>query len=513
MSQDKPDNLTPPATDGAAEDTVTRVTETKEETIATPHSVVTVETETQTVKRRPPSRAALAVAAVAAVAVIALLAFLLWPSPKQETKVAVETPPTAEGKHAGEEGGDEHGGDEHSQEGAIEVSEETAELVGIKTEPATKGEIEDTVATTGRVLVAPNGQAIVGAKVSGRAVRVLAEPGQQVGAGQVVVVVDSPQIAELRGQLTEARARLRLAEQNRARTARTENRAAVIQAKNRMDLAQKTFDRKKRLAEIGAAAGKEVQEAETEFKNAKAEYDFQSSIQITREQQEAVSEVEQARATVARLSQSLAAFGAGANGQGGTINVTSPIAGTVVDRHISAGETVTEDKELLTVMNLASVVIEAQVPESQAGKVRMGQRLIARIPGTPDRAFEGYVQSTGETVDPQTRTVPVRARVTNAGAALKHEMAVEVLLVTGGRKGALMIPASAIVDDEGVKVVYVKEGERYERRPITVGSVTYQWAEVLSGVEEGEQVVTAGAYQLKNMQKGGGEEGGHHDDH
>jgi hypothetical protein len=61
--------------------------------------------------------------------------------------------------------------------------------------------------------------------------------------------------------------------------------------------------------------------------------------------------------------------------------------------------------------------------------------------------------------------------------------------------------------------VYVKEGEQYERRPVHLGSVTYQWAEVLSGVAEGEQVVTNGAYQIANMRKGGGEGGEDHDEH
>jgi multidrug efflux pump subunit AcrA (membrane-fusion protein) len=93
-----------------------------------------------------------------------------------------------------------------------------------------------------------------------------------------------------------------------------------------------------------------------------------------------------------------------------------------------------------------------------------------------------------------------------------HEMAVEVRIVTGGSKEALLIPMSALVDDEGIKVVYVKEGDRYERRQVMVGTINYQFAEILSGVEAGEEVVTAGAYQLRNMQKGGGEEGGHHDD-
>ena len=494
------ENIKDPITgdkDATVEPSKTSVDKTKSGQRATSVSV-----DTDHLERRQRSRTLLIVAAVAVLAIVGLAVVLFWPR-RQPQVTAVETPPTVASEKE----------DEHSQEGAIEVSDETAEMIGLKTEPAAKGEIEDTIATTGRVLVAPNAQAIVGAKSDGRAVRVLAEPGQRVGAGQVVAVIDSPQVAELRGQLNEARSKLRLAEQNRARTARIENRAAVIQSKNRMDLADATLKRKRRLAELGVAAGREVAEAETEYKNAKAEYDYQSNIQITRAQQEAASEVEQAQAAVVRLTQSLEALGASASGQSGTVNITAPISGTVVDRHVSVGEAVNQGKELMTIMNLSSVIVEAQLPESQANRVRVGQRLIARIPGTPDRAFEGNVESVGETVDPQKRTVGVRARVANLGTALKHEMAVEVRLVTGGRKDALMVPASALVEDEGIKVVYVKEGNKYERRPVTVGNLTFQWAEILSGIEEGEQVVVAGAYQLRNMQKGGGEEGGHDDDH
>lgn len=435
-----------------------------------------------------------------------LVAYLLWPTPKPKT-VVIETPPTLEAKHAGEES------EKHSQEGAIEVSNETAELIGIKTAQVVNGEIEETIATTGKVLVAPNGQAMVGTKVDGRAVRVLAEPGHQVRAGQPLVVIDSPQIADLRGQLTEARAKVRLAEQKRARTVKSENRSAVIQSKNRLDLAEATLARKKRLAELGAAAGREVAEAEMEYKNAKAEYEYQSTIQITREQQEAVSELEQNQAVVMRLTQSLAALGASSSGEGGILSISSPIAGTVVDRHISVGQAVNQGSELLTIMNLANVIIEAQLPESQAGRVQVGGRLIARLPGDPDHPFEGKIESVGGTVDPAKRTVSVRARVTNVGTHLKHEMALEVRIASGTRKSGLLVPVSALLDDEGITAVYVKEGERYERRQVTIGTINYQWAEVLSGVEAGEEVVTTGAYQLKNMRKGGGGEGGHDDDH
>jgi multidrug efflux pump subunit AcrA (membrane-fusion protein) len=145
--------------------------------------------------------------------------------------------------------------------------------------------------------------------------------------------------------------------------------------------------------------------------------------------------------------------------------------------------------------------------------VRAGQRLVARIPGLPDRLVDGRVESVGNAVDPQKRTVPVRARVTNAGAMLKHQMAVEVRIATQVRKDGLLAPVSAIVEEEGVTIVYVKEGNRYERRPVKVGAINYRWAEILAGVEAGEEIVTAGAYQLKNLQSGGSEGGDHHDEH
>jgi cobalt-zinc-cadmium efflux system membrane fusion protein len=464
-----------------------------------------IDSANHVVKRFSQSPGRVLLMAAVALAAVVLVAYLLWP--RQDKRIAsVETPPTLEAERA-----EEH--DEHSQEGAVEVSDETAELIGLKTEKVANGEIEDTIAAVGKALVAPNGQAIVGAKVDGRATRVLAEPGQSVKAGQVVIVVDSTEVAELRGQLIETKSKLRLAEQNLARTTKSESRAGVIQAKNKLDFAEKNLNRKRRLAELGAAAGREVAEAEVEYKNAKAEHDYLANIQITREQQQAASEVEQSRAVVARLSQSLSALGASESGEGGTINLTSPIGGTIVDRHVSVGQALSRGTELMTVMNLSSVVIEAQLPESHATHVLAGQRLVARLPGLPDRTFEGRVESVGDAVDPAKRTVPVRARIINAGAILKHEMAVEVLIATGERKDGLLIAASALVEDEGIKVVYVKEGTRYERRPVTVGRINYQQVEILSGIEAGEEVVVAGAYQLKNMQKGGGEGGDHHDDH
>src|SRR6185369_14809649 len=103
--------------------------------------------------------------------------------------------------------------------------------------------------------------------------------------------------------------------------------------------------------------------------------------------------------------------------------------------------------ELLTVMNLSNVIVEAQLPESQAARVGAGRRLVARVPGVPDGVFEGRVESVGQMVDPAKRTVPVRARVTNARALLRHEMGVEVQIASGASKRAVTVPTTALVDE------------------------------------------------------------------
>src|ERR1051326_1447592 len=145
--------------------------------------------ETRTRSHISPRAVLLIVSAV--FLLLAFIAFWLWPRMGKKDE-GVEKPPTVEGNKQA---------DEHSQEGAIEVTEDTAKLIGIKIEEVVRGQIEETLPAIGKVLVAPNGQAVVGAKVDGRAVRVMAEPGQVVSAGQVLVIVDSPQIADLRGQL------------------------------------------------------------------------------------------------------------------------------------------------------------------------------------------------------------------------------------------------------------------------------------------------------------------------
>ena len=146
--------------------------------------------------------------------------------------------------------------------------------------------------------------------VGGRIERVNVSLGDHVRAGAVLAVIASPQIAQMHGKLHEAETQQSLAERNLQRVLRAENRAAVLSAKARLDEAEATLRRVRRLVELGAGAGKDLIAAEVAQRTARAEYEFQSNIALCREVQEARAAVETARVDVAHIRDEMRALGA-----------------------------------------------------------------------------------------------------------------------------------------------------------------------------------------------------------
>ena len=166
-----------------------------------------------------------------------------------------------------------------------------------------------TLKVTGTVETNPQQTQSVTPLIGGRVERVNVAQGDRVRAGMVLATIASPEVAEMHGKLREAETRLKLAERNSARVQRAETRAAVLQAKAKLDEAEATLKRTRRLIELGAGAGKDLIAAQTAYDTAKAEYDFQSNISLNREVAEAQAELETARVDVEHLRRSLTALG------------------------------------------------------------------------------------------------------------------------------------------------------------------------------------------------------------
>src|SRR6266542_2949922 len=199
----------------------------------------------------------------------------------------------------------------------------------------------------------------------------------------------------------------RIATVNVERVRMGANRAGVISAKAKLDLAEKNLTRQRRLFEIGAGSAKDVQAAEAEHATAKAEYDFQSNVALSREVQTAEAGREAARVTVERLRHALTALGANPDQEGAnaSITITAPITGVITKRAVNPGAGVKEGDTLFAIADLATVWVMANVPEAQVSRLRVGARAKVRPPAGGEETFSGHVNFIDSQVNAETHTV------------------------------------------------------------------------------------------------------------
>ena len=443
---------------------------------------------------------------VASAVLVGAIALFMWP--RDEGAERNRKDASTESKNADEQ--DEDAGSE------VELSPAAFAAAGIEIVEATERPAVALLRVTGAV--EPNQQQTqqVTPLVSGRVERVNVVLGDHVRTGAVLAVISSPDVAEMHGKLHEAETRLALAEQNYARVQRAENRATVIQAKARLDEAEATLRRTKRLIELGAGAGKDLISAEAGYKSAKADYDYQNNISINREVQQARSDVEIARVEVSHLRNSLGALGAELSESNhlkaphdtSLVALRAPVSGTVTERLINSGAGIEAGKPILTVSNISTVWVIANVPEGQVNAVRVGTPADIRSAALGQDVIAGRVTYIDTTLNEETRTGRVRVEIANPGERLKVGMFVEVGFQTettgaGSANGTeLVIPDEAVQRIGDRSVVFVPketESAHFEVRDVQLGGTVGGYRRVLSGLAVGERLVTKGSFALKTQ--------------
>jgi cobalt-zinc-cadmium efflux system membrane fusion protein len=348
--------------------------------------------------------------------------------------------------------------------------------------------------------------------VSGRVEKVYVALGDRVRAGQPLAVISSPQIAQMHGKLHEAETRLRLAERELERVTKAENRAEVLKARARLDEAEATLKRVKRLVELGAGAGKDLIAAEAAHTTAKAEYEFQRDISLNRQVAEAKAAVDTARVDVSHIRYEMKALGAPApekehddhKHDTSLVELRAPVSGSVTERLVNAGAGVEAGKPLFTIVNLSTVWVIANAPEAQAGALRAGARAQVFSAMLGDETRWGRVGYVAPQLDEQTRMAKVRIELANPGERLKPGMFVEVdfpdAALSTGAGEELVVPEAAIQRLGGRAVVFIPEGGgpgRFKAREVEAGGETNGHTRILNGLKAGERVVTKGSFTLK----------------
>ncbi len=330
--------------------------------------------------------------------------------------------------------------DEASTPGISFLKEQQWKTPGFRTVFAAEGDLAANLEATGTIEAAPGRFAHVSASVSGivDAAAASGAPvvGQSVSRGQVLARL-LPSITDGGSAYADARARLREAEDEYARA--------------------------RRLVEAGAAPARRSHEAEI-------------------------------RLTAAR--EAMAAFAGGADD--GRIDVRAPIGGTVASRQLVPGGRVEAGAALFTIVDPSVVWLRVDVPAVQAAAMAPRSGVDFRVDGSDRWITSTTMVGRGRVIDSVSRTLPVRFAVTNADGAVPIGAQAAVLLRSTTVERGIVLPASAIVDDDGEAVVYVQpEGELFERRVVTVGPRTATRVLVKNGIRAGERVVTGAAAQVR----------------
>lgn len=175
----------------------------------------------------------------------------------------------------------------------------------------------------------------------------------------------------------------------------------------------------------------------------------------------------------------------------------APAAGIIHRRHFQPGEYVGVGETLFEIVNMAVVWLRVELPSQKTMLANAAAGASFTVEGS-DRLFRpSALVSTGSTVDPETRTLPVIFAVTNDDRSLRFGMFARVMLDVGDRVKGVAIPVDAVQNEDGVPVAYVQVGgETFQRRPLTLGPSDGVHIIVDGGVEPGEHVVTRGAYQV-----------------
>jgi len=187
-----------------------------------------------------------------------------------------------------------------------------------------------------------------------------------------------------------------------------------------------------------------------------------------------------------------------------SVDVSSPKGGVVDAVNIAVGQSVEPAATLFQISDRSQVNMVARVYEEDLGKVRLGQDARIHTLSYPDKIFNGKVTLIGPALDAASRTAQVWFRLANPEGLLKPNLFAKAAVVLKQNDAALAIPNAAIIEANGEKFVFVKQGEEYARVEIETGLADDEYTEVADGIVPGDEVVLQGNRQLYTLWLTGG---------
>lgn len=369
--------------------------------------------------------------------------------------------------------------DKSSQGGAqpndtVKIAPDDQRKAGIQIASVVVERVPQSLAVAGQVGMDEQHTSHLGAIADGRITAVNVLPGAVVHRGETLGALHSHMVHETVGALVQAY-------------------AAVDRQRGAVAFARQARDRYHHLFSIQAASLEEQQRSDQDLLGAeKMLVDAEASVHMEREHLSELLQVAPESLNPGNLYDRE------------LIPIRSPIDGVVIARNISVGQVVDTGFVAFDISNLSTVWVTAAVNQADLALIRRGAPAEVTASGFPDQTFHGTVAMLGDTLDPTTRTVPVRVVVPNPGTRLRPGMFASAHIAGPRTRDALFVPEEALQIINGMTVIFVtRDGQTFRAATVNLGTRSRGQAEVVNGLQPGDKIVVYGAFMVKSeMLKG-----------
>ena len=313
---------------------------------------------------------------------------------------------------------------------------------------------------SGKVAYGEDRYSKISSPLQGRVVEVRAHLGDRVKAGDVLLIVDSQDIAQAYSE--------------------------YVKEDSDLQYATRAYELAKDLYENKAMPLKDLKQAENELVKARAEF------------RRAKERLLSLRVPADELTKPLDKQKITSR-----FEMKSPLTGIVVERAVTPGQSVGGDPSqvLFTVADLDMLQVLADLYERDLALVKEGQFAKVTVEAYPGVDFPATLAAIGDVVDPATRTIKVRAWVNNDPHRLKPEMFARLHLDVGDATPFIVVPREAVLESDGKQFVYVvEEPNRYVKREVKVSNISTNQVRVLEGLTRGQRIVIKGAVLIKGQE-------------
>jgi cobalt-zinc-cadmium efflux system membrane fusion protein len=319
-------------------------------------------------------------------------------------------------------------------------------------------ELRETLRVPGRIEVDEQRVARVGSSVVGRITDLDAVVGQSVRRGQVLAHLSSTELSA--------------------------TQLDFLKASSQEQLAQRSVQRAQQLLDADVIGQAELQRRENELAQAKADLSAaRNQLSVLGMSEPAIKRLAASRTVTSQST------------------VVSSIGGTVIERRATLGQVVQPADTIFIVADLSNVWLVADIPEQNAGLMRIGETVEAEVAALPGRSLKGEVSFVAATVNPDTRTIRVRMDVPNPDRDYKPAMLATVS-IRGKPVRRQTVPSSAVVREDNQDYVFVVRGPgKFQLRRVVLGSEHGGTRVLVSGLAETDEIVVDGAFHLNNERK------------